>query len=184
MFQAQDSPRLVSNAGPVRAYASLMSESPGPPKTVRVIVCGERHRGDDAAALLAAARLAGAAASLADIVEVGQLSVEALLDVPESVALIVADAAVGVAAGQVVALPLSEIAQRGGGATPASSHSLPPDQVLSLAEEIRGSPLDGTFVGVGAAEFRLGETLSPAVEAAVPAFTEALAGEIRRLAGR
>jgi len=96
----------------------------------------------------------------------------------------VADAAAGVAAGQVVALPLAEVAQRGARATPASSHSLPPDQALALAEEIRGSPLSGSFVGLGGAEFNLGERLSPAVEAAIPAFTEALANEIRRLAHR
>jgi hydrogenase maturation protease len=171
----------MSNAGPVRAYACFMSESPHPHKPVRMLVCGEHHRGDDAAALLAAGRLAGAAAFLVDVIEVGQLSVEALLDVPESVAVIVADAAVGVAAGQVVTLPLSEVARRGAGATPASSHSLPPDQVLALAEEIRGSPLRGRFVGIGGAEFGFGERLSPAVEAAMPAFTEALAGAIRSL---
>jgi hydrogenase maturation protease len=174
----------MSNAGPVCVYACLMSESPHSRKAVRVLVCGERHRGDDAAALLAAGRLARQAASLVDAVEVGQLSVEALLDVPESVAVIVADAAVGVAAGQVVALPLAEVAQRGAGATPASSHSLPPDQILAMAEEIRGSPLLGSFVGVGGAEFGLGERLSPAVQEAIPAFADALANEIRRLAGR
>jgi len=158
-----------------------MSRSPHPQKTVRVLVCGELRRGDDAAALLAAGGLAAAVASLADVIEVGQLSVEALLDVPESAAVIVADAAVGVAAGQVVTLPLSEVARRGAGATPASSHSLPPDQVLALAEKIRGSPLRGSFVGIGGAEFGFGERLSPAVKAAMPAFTEALAGAIRSL---
>jgi hydrogenase maturation protease len=161
---------------------------------VRVLVCGERLRGDDAAAILAAKALPADALWLAELVEAGQLSVEALLDIPEGVALIVADAAIGVAAGEVVTLPLAVVskgtATRGAGATPApaaspapaSSHSLPPDQVLALADELRGSPLRGSFVGMGGEEFGLGEELSPAVAAGLPTFVAALAAEIRRLA--
>ena len=155
-----------------------------PTLPVRVLVCGEPLRGDDGAAVLAAAGLEGEARALAEVIEVGQLSVEALLDLPEGVAVIVADAAVGVAAGEVIIVPLAEVARRGPGATPASSHSLPPDQVLALAEELSGSPLRGVFVGIGVAEFGFGEGLSPEVTAGVPAFTAALAGEIRRLAER
>ncbi len=150
---------------------------------VRVLVCGERLRGDDAAALLGVSRVPARVRALADIVEVGQLTVEALLDVPEGVAPIVVDAAVGVAPGEVVRMPLSEVAGRGGGgAAPASSHSLPPDQVVALAEELRGSPLDGTFIGIGGAEFGHAEGLSPKVEAGLSAFAAALGGEIDRLA--
>ena len=154
------------------------------PRSVRVLVCGERLRGDDAAALMAVERVAQDTLALAELLDVGQLSVESLLDVPDGVAVIVADAAMGVAPGQVVALPLAEVAARrtGAGATPASSHSLPPDQVLALADEVRGSPLRGSFVGIGGAEFGFGERLSPAVAAGLPAFAAALADEIRRLA--
>jgi hydrogenase maturation protease len=154
-------------------------------RPVRVLVCGERLRGDDAAAIVAAAALPADARALAELVEVGQLSVEILLDVPDEVALIVADAAIGVAPGQVVTLPLAQIANTAGaagGITPASSHSLPPDQVVALAGELRGSPLRGSFVGIGGAEFGLGEWLSPAVAASLPAFVSALTAEIRRLA--
>lgn len=151
-------------------------------RKVRVLVCGERLRSDDAAALLAVEALGASALALADVMEVGQLSVEALLDAPEGVALIVADAAVGVAAGQVVTRPLSEVAAGALGPTPASSHALPPDQVLALAEEMRSSPLRGTFVGIGGADFGFGEQLSPAVEAGLPGFAAALSDEIRRLA--
>lgn len=153
-------------------------------KRVRVLVCGERQRGDDAAALLAADMLPADSGLLADVIATGQLSVEALLDVPEGVAVIVADAAVGVEAGQIVTLPLSEIAAGRGAAeaTPASSHSLPPDQIIALADEVRGAPLRGVFVGIGAVDFGFGDRLSPAVEAGLPAFAAALAVEIRRLA--
>jgi hydrogenase maturation protease len=121
--------------------------------------------------------------ALAQVVEVGQLSVEALQDVPDGAAVIVADVAMGVAAGRVVTLTLADVARStGSGATPASSHSLPPDQVLALAAEMRGSPPRGSFVGVGGAEFGFGERLSAPVAAGLPAFVAALADEIRRLA--
>ena len=110
-------------------------------------------------------------------------SVEALLNVPADAAVVVADAAVGIPAGRIVVLPLEDVARpAGSGASPASSHTLPPDQVLALADEMRGSPLRGTFVGIGGAEFRFGEPPSEEVAAALPAFAAALADEIRRLA--
>jgi Ni,Fe-hydrogenase maturation factor len=153
-------------------------------------------RGDDAAALLAADLLPDDARALAEVIEVGQLSVEALLDVPDGVAVIVADAAVGVAGGVVVTLPLDRVAARGtaepgvavagsvvrGAAAPASSHSLPPHQILALAAELRGSLPRGVFVGIGGAEFDFGERLSPLVAAGLASFAATLADEIRRLA--
>jgi hydrogenase maturation protease len=153
------------------------------PKRIRLLVCGERLRGDDAAAILAVELLPPQIRSLAEIQEVGQLGVETLLDVPDGVALVVADAAVGVAAGTVVTLPLEDVARSpGSGATPASSHSLPPDQVLALAAELRGAMPRGVFVGIGGAEFGFGEGLSPAAAAGLPAFARAIAEAIRNLA--
>jgi hydrogenase maturation protease len=150
---------------------------------VHVLICGEPLRGDDAAAPLAAEMLPPDVLALATITELGQLGVEALLNVPADAAVVVADAAVGIPAGRIVVLPLEDVARpAGSGASPASSHTLPPDQVLALAGEMRGSPLRGTFVGIGGAEFRFGEPPSEEVAAALPAFAAALADEIRRLA--
>lgn len=152
---------------------------------MRVLICGERLRGDDAAALLAVELLPQDARALVEVVEVGQLSVEALLDVPDGVALVVADAAVGVAAGAVVTRPLDRVAGQadaGGPGSPASSHSLPPDQVLALAAELRGSMPRGVFVGIGGAQFEFGEGPSAAVAAGLATFASTLADEIRRLA--
>jgi hydrogenase maturation protease len=153
-----------------------------PTRPVRVLVCGQLLRGDDGAALLAAEGLGIAPRGLAEIIEVEQVTVEALLDCPEGSALIVADATVGVNAGEIVVVPLAEIAARVSEVAPASTHSLPPDQVLAVAEEMRGSRFRGVFVGIGASDFRFGEALSPAVAAGLPALTAALAREIRRLA--
>lgn len=143
-------------------------------------------RGDDAAALLAAEALPADVRSLAEIVEIGQLSVEALLDLPEGTALVVADAALGVVPGVVVTLSLERVAAGGGRgapvATPASSHSLAPDQVLALAAEVRGAMPRGVFVGIGGAEFGFGQAPSGPVAAGLAVFTATLADEIRRLA--
>ena len=151
---------------------------------VRLLVCGERLRRDDGAAILAVGLLPADARALAEIVEVGQLSVEALLDVPASTAVVVADAAVGVAAGRVVTLPLETISRSAAGGTPApaSSHSISPDQVLALATELRGATTRGVFVGLGGVDFGFGEGLSAPVAAALPAFAEAIATAIRQLA--
>jgi hydrogenase maturation protease len=146
-----------------------------------VLVCGERLRGDDGAAVRAAEMLPGSVRALAELLPTGQLSVEAVLEVEEGAAVIVADAAVGAPAGATVVLPLVRVA-RADGAAPASSHSLPPSQVLALAAELRGSLPRGVFVGIGGSNFELGEGLSTAVEAGLPAYTAALASEIRRLA--
>jgi hydrogenase maturation protease len=151
------------------------------PRPVRVLVCGEQLRGDDGAALRAVERLPADCRALADVVVVGQLSIEALLDVPEGVAVIVVDAATGIAPGVVVTVPLGEVA-RPGAAAPASTHSLPPDQVIAVAAGLRGELPRGSFVGIGAADFSFGETLSPAVESGLGAFIEAIATAIRELA--
>ena len=150
---------------------------------VYVLICGEQLRRDDGAAVVAARLLPRDAVALARLSEIGQLSLEALLDAPADEAVIVADSAVGIPAGTVVVLPLQAVARSmGSGANPASSHALPPDQLLALADEMRGTQLRGAFVGIGGADFGFGEGLSDAVAAALPEFATAIASEIRRLA--
>jgi hydrogenase maturation protease len=150
---------------------------------VRLLVCGETLRRDDGAAEVAATLLPPDVLALTEIVRLGALDPDALLDVPENVALIVADAAIGITPGTVVVLPLAEVAAAGGPA-PASTHSLPPEQVVALAAELRGSMPRGVFAGIGGAEFGYGEGLSPAVAAALPEYVVALVDAIRDLTGR
>jgi hydrogenase maturation protease len=148
--------------------------------TVWLLVCGERMREDDGVAEVAAEMLPVDVRALAHVELVGMLSVEILLDVPEDAAIVVADAAAGVAPGQIVTLALSAVARDG--AFPATTHVMPPDQVISLAAELGGRMPRGVFVGVGGAEFGFGEELSVAVKAALPDYVAALANAIRALA--
>ena len=150
-----------------------------------VLVCGEPARGDDGVAFAAVAALPASVRDRVDIVVCGQLAADHLLDIPEGMPCIVLDAAVGVAPGEVVTMSLADVAARRGGGAPRSSHTLPPDQAISLATTLRGAPLPGVFVGIGGRSFGLGAELSPEVASGLPRLVERLAEEIIRLgAGR
>jgi len=145
-----------------------------------LLVCGEPERGDDGAAIAAVAALPPAVLARVDTVRCGQLDVDHLLAVPDGARCIVVDAAVGVAPGEIVAIPLADLADRAGGGTPRSSHALPPDQVIGLAAALRGRPPEGVFVGIGGRAFGLGAGLSPDVAAALPRLVDRLIDEILR----
>jgi hydrogenase maturation protease len=145
-------------------------------------VCGERERGDDAAGPIALDGLPADVLALCEVRSAAALDVDALLDIPSSAACVLADAAIGVEPGAVVVLPLERLVGRREGAAPRSSHELPVEQVIGLAAVLRGGLPRGSFVGIGAAAADFGAPLSRSVEAALPAFRDAIAGEIRRLA--
>jgi hydrogenase maturation protease len=150
------------------------------PPTVWLLVCGERMREDDGVAEAAVELLPNDVRDLVRIEIVGLMSVEALLDVPEGSGLVVADAASGIEPGRVVTLPLDAVARDG--AVPATTHVMPPEQVIALATELGGRAPRGVFVGVGGAEFGFGDELSPVVRAALPEYVAALSDAIRALA--
>jgi hydrogenase maturation protease len=148
--------------------------------SVWLLVCGERMREDDGVAEAAVELLPADVLALVRVEIVGLMSVEALLDVPEGAGVVVADAASGIEPGRVVTIPLEEVARDG--AVPATTHVMPPDQVVALAAELRGRTPRGVFVGVGGAEFGFGDRLSPVVQAALPEYVAALSDAIRSLA--
>lgn len=152
------------------------------PRVVRLIVCGERRRGDDAAAFLAVDALPHEVLDLVELVAAGMLDPGSMSGLDGDAAVVIVDAAVGVEPGAIVVLPIEEIASAGGPA-PHSSHALPIDQVLGVVRILQGGLPEGVFVGVGVTSFELGASLSPAVASALPAFAAAIETEIRRLAG-
>ena len=157
-----------------------------PDPVVRILVCGNADRGDDGAALSAIATLLPALPhGLLAKVEIRrclELHVEDLTDLPSGVACLVLDAVAGVEPGEIVTLPLSDLLVRPA-FTPRSSHELPIDLVVGLAEIVREAPVTGTFVGLGGHWFDYGAPLSRVVRAAMPAYSEAIATELGRLAG-
>jgi hydrogenase maturation protease len=163
-------------AGPARAIDSARTR-------VRLIVCGEPERGDDAAGPRAVDGLPVDVLRQVEQHRAAALDIDALLGIPEGVACVLVDAAVGIEPGQVIVMPLERLLpQADRGALPRSSHDLPVEQVIGLAAILRGALPAGSFVGLGAAASGLGASVSPAVEAALPAFRSAIAREIRRLA--
>lgn len=157
---------------------------------VQLLVCGERERGDDAAGPAAVALLPADVRAGAVIVEVGQLDLLALLELPAGRVAVVVDAVAGIAPGEIWVRPLASLVDlrrsRAGAAAapqPRSSHELPLDQVLALAATLRDGPPGGTFVGLGGARWDQGAPLSPAVRAALPAFVDAIAAAVRAAAG-
>jgi Ni,Fe-hydrogenase maturation factor len=91
------------------------------------------------------------------------------------------DTVVGVEPGEVVELAFEALVQSGQVA-PRSSHALPIQQVLGIAEAVRGSLPPGRFVGIGGKWFGFGPTRSRAVRDGLPAFEQAIRATITRLA--
>jgi hydrogenase maturation protease len=156
------------------------------PPSVRLLVCGNADRGDDGAALSAIATLLPSLpAAMLERLEVrrcGHLRVEDLTDVRPGEVAVVVDAAVGIAPGHVVTLPISSIVADAESPTPRSSHELPIDQVLGLAGMLRPGGLpEGSFVGIGGRRFGYGRPLSRSVRINMPAFQAAIAAELARL---
>lgn len=157
------------------------------PPSVRLLVCGNADRGDDGAALSAVATLLPSLpAALLERLEVrrcGHLRVEDLTDIPPAEVAVVVDAAVGIPPGHVVTLPISEILADPSSPTPRSSHELPIDQVLGLAQVLRPGGLPaGTFVGIGGRRFGYGRPLSRSVRLNLEHFQAAIATELARVA--
>jgi hydrogenase maturation protease len=150
------------------------------PRSVRLLVCGNAERGDDGAALAAVASLlAGLPPHLLDVLEVRrceQLDLDDLIDLPTTAACVIADAVVGLAPGEVVTIPLTELPGRDAAASPVprSSHVLPIGQLVAIAEIMRDDPLDGSFVGIGGRSFGFGRGIGRPVRAALPAYRAAI----------
>lgn len=156
------------------------------PPSVRLLVCGNADRGDDGAALSAVATLLPSLPSaMLERLEVrrcGQLRVEDFTDVPANEVTIVVDAAVGIPPGHVVTVSIDRILTEDGSPAPRSSHELPIDQVLGLAQVLRPGGLpEGVFVGIGGRRFGYGRPLSRSVRLNMASFQAAITVELARL---
>ena len=155
---------------------------------IPVFVCGETHRSDDGAAFRAIRLLAPAIRAHAQVIPVGQLDASALVDLPPDLPCVVVDAVAGVTPGSTIAMPLPEVAALGrkraaqlAKRKARSSHELALEQTLALAEILRGSPIQGWFVGIGIADVKPGDTVSPAIAVGLPELSAKLAEVIQNL---
>ena len=73
-------------------------------------------------------------------------------------------------------MDLAEMSGRAAAVVTVSSHQLPVDKVVALAQLLRDEPVQGRFVGVGIESVSIGgEVLAEAVVAALPALRDAVA---------
>lgn len=160
--------------------------SPAQRPSIRLLVCGNPDRGDDGAAVAAVAAvlpaLPGEVLSRLEVRRCPQLEARDLVDIPDAVHVVIVDAALGAAPGQVVVVPLHKLVARSDTPIPYSPHTVPPDLPIRLAMETRHALPDGVFVGIGGRSFGYGAGLSRPVREGLPAFRAALAGELTRLA--
>jgi hydrogenase maturation protease len=154
------------------------------PTPVRLLVCGNPHRGDDGASLTA---VAGLLADLPphllaalDVRHCEQLDIDELVDLPGSTACVVVDTVVGVTPGEIVELSLAELPDRDAEAAPVarSTHVLPLGQVVAIAGILRDRAVDGRFVGIGGGSFEFGHPIDRRVRAALPAYRAAIAAAL------
>lgn len=151
-----------------------------PSVVVEILVCGSSDRGDDGAPAAAAPLIRKHLPPDVRLKVVGLLDIDDLLAVAPAAGVVIVDAAVGIAPGQIVTLPLTGWIGRDG-LRPRSSHALAFPEVIGLAELIRGLPLPGQIVAIGANRFDLGQPLGRRVAAALPALVEATLDAVERV---
>lgn len=131
---------------------------------VLVLGYGNTLRGDDGAGWFAAEELRSASNGDVDVRAIHQLGPELAVDIAAAPAVLFVDASVEGSPGQVA---MREV----GRASPAVglTHHVTPAAVMELAEELYGVRPPAWEVAISGASFGLGDGLSPAVAARLPA---------------
>lgn len=150
------------------------------PRPVRLLVCGNPHRGDDGASLMAVAgllvRLPPRLLASLDVRHCEQLDIDDLVDLPASTACVVVDTVLGIDSGRIVTMPLAELQEADAAAAPVarSTHVLPLGQVVAIAGILRDAPIEGRFVGIGGGSFEFGHPIDRRIVAGLAAYRTAI----------
>ena len=146
----------------------------GAPGGVLVVGYGNGLRSDDGVGPAVAERLAlDPRLDGADVRAAHQLTPELAFDASLVSLLVLVDAAEDAAPGAVETRRI-EAGETVDVAGVAMTHHIDPATLATLARDLFGASPVVVAVSVGAATFEVGETLSPAVEAAVPVAVEAV----------
>ena len=100
-----------------------------------------------------------------------QLTPELALDISAAHLVVLVDASHDPRAGTFTVTS----AERANGSATTSSHHLSPPSLIALAYELYGRASDVVVVSCGVESLEIGDTLSPVVEAALPAVVDAVA---------
>lgn len=148
---------------------------------VAVFPCGNPDRGDDAAAVIIAREPLPVDGAGVEVRDAGDLTLESLVDLPAGTRIVVVDALIGPAPGAIVTVPLEALDALEGAASATSSHVMSLGRLIGLAGVLRGAPLDGVVVGIGAAQAWPGAGLSAPVAASIGALRDAVATAVEEL---
>lgn len=148
---------------------------------VAVFPCGNPDRGDDGAALAIGSDEALAGHAGVELYQPGDLGVEVLVDLPAETRVLIIDAVIGPAPGAIVTARLDDLGSLGRTASATSTHVIPLDRLLGLVAIMRGAPLEGLVVGIGAAQAWPGSGLSAPVAAALPDLAAAVRSAVEQL---
>ena len=154
------------------------------PRRVVVFACGDPLRGDDLVAPRACTSLPPEMLARADVKLVGALEPEYLRDLPAGVRAVIVDAVVGPPVGQLVEMDLADMSGRAKRVVTTSTHQLPLDQVVAIAQLLRDEPVVGRFVGIGVEAVAIGEEPTAPVEASIPILRDAVARAVADLDAR
>ena len=150
-------------------------------RRVVVFACGDPLRGDDSVAPLAVKGMAAEVIEGVDVRLVGALEAEYIIDLPPGARVVIVDAVVGPPPGEIVEMDLAEMSGRATQVVTTSTHQLPLNKVVALAQLLRDEPVTGRFVGIGIETVSQGAALSHPVEDALPALRKAVARAVETL---
>jgi len=149
---------------------------------VTVIALGSRTLCDDEAALLAAEQLGELLGEGARIVLAGRPG-PGLIDLldPRVPTVVLDVVSAGVAAGEVLRIPLADLCGAAVAGHPLSSHGFGPAEAFALAQSLGRALPPGVFLGIEGHRLTPGTGLDPAVRDAIPDLVEATAAAVREL---
>ena len=165
--------------------APLSEELPsyltGESRDIVVFACGDPLRGDDSVAPLACKSLPPDVLARADVKLIGALEAEYLVALPVGTRAVIVDAVVGPPPGEIVEMELIEMSGRAEKVVTTSTHQLPLDQVVAIAQLLRDEPVKGRFVGVGIESVAIGEEPTGSVAESVPSLRDAVTRAVEAL---
>jgi hydrogenase maturation protease len=140
---------------------------PHPRFAVEILLCGSPDRGDDGAPVAAGPLIARWLPADVRLKVVDTLDIDALLAIPLGAGIVIVDTAIGIEPGAIVSIPLNGLIGRED-LRARSAQALAFPEVIGLTEMLRGRPLPGRIVAIGAARFGMGKPLSRRVRRALP----------------
>jgi hydrogenase maturation protease len=181
-----DDPLIGAAAGGDAGSSEAAQPAPAAAGSGVLVVCyGNPLRGDDALGWHASELLAGdPRLGGATVIWRHQLTPDLAADIKDASLVILVDVNVVDEPGVVSVRRLDAAGSGASGSAGPSSHHVDPVELMALAHELWGASPAVYVVSAGAATLEIGDTLSPAVAAALPAIADGVAAIVAEQAPR